>query len=145
MTTETQLRAVPRTVIGSPVQVRTALVTAFRTGRLVSSSPARRVGRGLVRVEVVLMEPTFTTRPAQKVSKPRSVPTRYKVVGAVVTAAVVVLATVGVLMAVLIEWVMAHATQVIGAGSIVVVLALTLAYLCRGHACSGLHCAGCSR
>lgn len=139
MAAETELRAVPRTLVGTPDQVRNVLNNAHRAGRLVEVAPARRVGPNRVSVDLVLMEPA-AIRPAERVSKPRSVTTRHKVTAAAVTAALVALAALGALIAALVQWVIDHFAVIAGSAVVLAVLALILA--ARASRPGAGHCPG---
>jgi hypothetical protein len=134
---------VPRTLVGTPDQVRNVLNNAHRAGRLVDVAPARRVGPNRVSVDLVLMEPA-AIRPAERVSKPRSVPARYKVAAGAVTAALVALAAIGALIAALVQWVMDHFAVIAGCAVVLALVALGLASLAsKTGRCMGIHCEGC--
>jgi hypothetical protein len=126
-------------IIGTVDQVRAHLEALHASGDLVSLSPPRPAGTGLVRVRVevrALVKPT-TTRPRQTPTRPRQ---GWQVPAAVIGGA---LAAVGALVALLwwvVLWLADHAAQVVGVlGALLFVLWL----LGRAGACPGFHCPGC--
>lgn len=135
------LQPVHRILVGTPEQVRNVLVNADRRGHLVSMTPARRVGRRRVRVDLVLMERPAPVRPAERPAKPRSRRRPGVVPTVAAVSAVVVLTAFGVALVILVHWVMAHLAVVLGVLAALVVLAGIGA--ARTGTCVGIHCAGC--
>jgi hypothetical protein len=147
-----ELQEVTRTVIGRPAHVRNVLVNAERRGRLVSAAPAVRVARGAVRVDVVLLEPRTSAhaeprtrvRPAESNAEPFSVNPRYIRVGVAITAATAVLGLLAYLVAVIVEWIAAHAALLTGGAVMVLAVAgVAVRGLRSVGVCVGLHCEGC--
>lgn len=130
MTTRTRTRAlvpVERVIVGDPAAVRAALETAAGQGRLVAASRRKWLADGRLVVDAQLLEPSR--------SRVRSAPV---IVGLVAIGTVGALVVAGWL---LVAWVVAHATAIIGGA---VVVAVLLAMLVGSGKCPGIHCPGCS-
>jgi hypothetical protein len=116
----------PHVLRGRPNEVRQALRTAAHSGRLVSASPLRPAGPGLVQVDLVLLEPV------QRAANGLYVSRRTRVTLTVSAAALGALAVLGYLLAVAVAWVVAHAAILIGSGLALLVGAGLVARLLRG-------------
>lgn len=130
--TRTKLRPVPRTLTGSPFEVRQELVRLHSAGRLVSMTPPVPVPGGQVRADVTVLAPARTA--VRRLTRPG----RGRLVLIVTTLTVLGLTVYAVTVAVL--WVMAHLVLILGILGAAVALALWAA---SGGRCPGLHCGGC--
>lgn len=99
---------------GHPTEVKAVIRNAAESGRLVSSSPLRPIGHGLVASNVVLLQPA--QRPAEAPILSRRTRVTLAVSGAVLGS----LAVLGYLLAVLVQWIVANAAVLIGSGLVLV-------------------------
>lgn len=110
----TELVRHPHVLTGRPSEVRAALRTAARSGRLISASRLYPIGHGLVRSEVVLLQP------AQSAVDARSWLRRHRTALVLAASAVGALAVLGYVLAVLLAWVMGNAAVLIGSGVVLI-------------------------
>jgi hypothetical protein len=131
----------PHVITGRPSEVRAALHAAARSGRLISASRLYPVGHGLVRSEVVLLQP------AQSAADVRVWLRRHRAALVLSASAVGALAVLGYVLAVLLAWVVAHAAVLIGSGVVLIVAAGVVRRIGRpsGHNGMGWHYTKCGR
>ena len=103
-----------------------------------SVNPPRPHSPGRYAVSAVFIE-AAPVKPAERPVERRKVPTRTWVTLGAITAALGALVAIGALLAVVIQWVVAHWALIVGVAVTLAVLALLLA---AGASRSGAHCPG---
>lgn len=106
----TELVRQPHVLTGRPNEVRAALHTAAHSGRLISATRLYPIGHGLVRADVVLLQPAESHAEALAWLR------RHRTALVLSAGAVGALAVLGYVLAVLLAWVMANAGVLIGSG-----------------------------